>query len=106
MHALAGYADEMIDQLAPREVLVGLNSIKSHDDYTFQHSIDVTIAGVLLARKAGWDRQRVRAFGIGCLLHDIGKVFAGPAILNKNGPLTNDEFARMKSHPLLGYQTI
>jgi HD-GYP domain-containing protein (c-di-GMP phosphodiesterase class II) len=104
--SLVGNIDTMLDQLVGTEVLRGLNSIKSHDDYTFQHSIDVTITGILLARKAAWPKVHVRSFAIGCLLHDIGKVFINPAILNKNGPLTDEEYAEVKKHPTLGYQLI
>lgn len=98
--------DKMIEQLACQEVLTGLNSLKAHDTYTFQHSIDVAIVGTVLARKIGWDKQRVRSFGIGCLLHDVGKVFIDPAILNKPGKLTREENETLRAHPLLGYQAI
>ena len=43
------------DRLA-RSVLAGLNSIKAHDSYTFQHSIDVTIMGLVVARTLNWGR--------------------------------------------------
>jgi HD-GYP domain-containing protein (c-di-GMP phosphodiesterase class II) len=89
-----------------QQVLVGLNSIKTHDAYTFQHSIDVTIMGVVLAKRAGWDPARVRLFGIGCMLHDIGKVFIPEELLRKPGRLTEAEFACMKQHPKLGYDLI
>jgi hypothetical protein len=89
-----------------QEVILGLNSLKSHDNYTFQHSIDVAIAAILLARKVGWDAKRIRAFGIGCLLHDIGKVFIDTAILNKPGRLTDAEAEIVQAHPLLGYNLI
>lgn len=103
---LSASADTFLEQLLHKEVLVGLNSIKSHDAYTFQHSIDVTIMGVVLAQQAGWDRRRVKDFAVGCLLHDVGKIFVEPEVLNKAGKLTDDEFARVKAHPALGYQVI
>jgi HD-GYP domain-containing protein (c-di-GMP phosphodiesterase class II) len=103
---IANQGDAMIAQLAGREVILGLNSLKSHDNYTFQHSIDVAIVGVLLARKLGWDAKRVRAFGIGCLLHDVGKVFIDTAILTKAEALTEAETAIVRTHPLLGYNLI
>src|SRR5687768_9225423 len=78
----------MIDDLLNREVLLGLNSIKVHDCYTYQHSIDVTVMALVLAREAGWDKARLRAFGIGCILHDIGKICVEATVLNKPGKLT------------------
>jgi HD-GYP domain-containing protein (c-di-GMP phosphodiesterase class II) len=96
----------VISDLLDQRVLTGLNSIKTHDAYTFQHSIDVTIMGVVLAKRAGWDPAKVRLFGIGCMLHDIGKVFISEELLRKPGRLTNEEFEVMKTHPKLGYDLI
>ena len=103
---LVGDVNTFIDQLMDREVLIGLNSIKTHDNYTFQHSIDVTIMGLLLARKIGWNQKRLRAFGIGCILHDIGKIFIDPEILTKPDRLNEDEFEWMKAHPTMGYELL
>ena len=96
----------MIDDLLERDVLLGLNSIKTHDSYTFQHSIDVTVMALVLAREAGWDKGRLRAFGIGCILHDIGKICVENAILNKPGKLTAGEYELVKAHPTVGYEVI
>jgi HD-GYP domain-containing protein (c-di-GMP phosphodiesterase class II) len=104
--ALVEQGDQLVDMLDRQEVILGLNSLKSHDNYTFQHSIDVAISAIIMARRVGWDAQRVRAFGIGCLLHDIGKVFIDTAILNKPGRLTDAEAETVRAHPLLGYNLI
>jgi HD-GYP domain-containing protein (c-di-GMP phosphodiesterase class II) len=96
----------MLDQLLVHDVLVGMNSIKTHDKYTFQHSIDVTVMGLMLAKKVGWGRARLKEFAIGCILHDIGKIFIDPLILNKPGPLTEEEFRLMKQHPQVGHDLI
>jgi HD-GYP domain-containing protein (c-di-GMP phosphodiesterase class II) len=96
----------MIDDLMQRDVLLGLNSIKSHDTYTFQHSIDVTVMALVLARKAGWDKARLRSFGIGCILHDVGKICVEAAVLNKPAKLTDAEYEQVKAHPTVGYEVI
>jgi len=70
LNAIAQDMDSMLDELKGQQVLTGLNSVKSHDAYTFQHSIDVTIMGLVLARSLNRERWRLRAFGIGCMLHD------------------------------------
>jgi HD-GYP domain-containing protein (c-di-GMP phosphodiesterase class II) len=103
---LADDVDGLVDALRGQDVLTGLNSIKAHDQYTFLHSIDVTIMGLVLGQRAGWDRAKLRAFGVGCLLHDIGKILVEPELLNKAGPLTPEEFERLKAHPTLGYEVI
>ena len=104
--AMVDDVNGMIDGLMNKDAVLGLNSIKTHDNYTFQHSIDVTIMGVLLAKKLGWSRERLREFGVGCLLHDMGKIFIDTELLNKPGRLDESEFERMKAHPTLGYELI
>ena len=51
-------------------------------------------------------RQTIELMAILAPLHDIGKVGIPDAILNKPGPLTDDEYAHMRTHPELGYETI
>ena len=104
--AMVGDVNTLVDQLMDRDVIVGLNSIKTHDGYTFQHSIDVAIMGLLLAKKLGWGKDRLMEFGVGCLLHDMGKIFIDKLILNKPGRLDEDEYERMKAHPALGYELV
>jgi HD-GYP domain-containing protein (c-di-GMP phosphodiesterase class II) len=87
-------------------VLDGLNSIKAHDTYTFQHSIDVTVMSLVLAKPRRWDRARLRAFGVGCILHDIGKIFIDPAILNQPSKLSAEQFKLMQAHPTAGYEVV
>lgn len=103
---IVGDVDTLVDQIMNKEVVLGLNSIKTHDSYTFQHSIDVTIMGLILARKIGWPKERLMVFGVGCLLHDIGKIFIESEILNKPGRLSDTEYETMKSHPTLGYELV
>jgi HD-GYP domain-containing protein (c-di-GMP phosphodiesterase class II) len=106
LEQIVGDVDTLIDQLMEKDVVAGLNSIKVHDNYTFQHSIDVSIMGILLARKIGWNKERLKAFGVGCILHDIGKIFIEKEILTKSGKLTEREFKIMKAHPVMGYQLV
>lgn len=106
MYGVCRDVNSILDQLGGQDVLVGLNSIKSHDSYTFQHSIDVTIMGLMLAKKLGWDKSRMSAFGVGCILHDVGKIFIPPEVLNKNGKLTEEEYQQVKAHPSMGYEVI
>jgi HD-GYP domain-containing protein (c-di-GMP phosphodiesterase class II) len=106
LETLGKSVDAVMADLLDQNVLVGLNTIKTHDAYTFQHSIDVTIMGVVLARKLGWPASRVRMFGIGSMLHDIGKIMVAADILKKPGRLTENEFADMKAHPERGYHIL
>ncbi len=96
----------IVHHLIKGEIVLGLNSIKSYDNYTFQHSMDVTVISILIGRRIGLSSRRLRELGMGCLLHDIGKTFISRDILNKPGPLTPDEIERMKLHPLIGFELV
>ena len=96
----------IVDQLLAGEVVIGLNSIKTYDNYTFQHSIDVTIVSIMIGRRIGLSPPRLRELGIGCILHDIGKTFVPLEILNKPGKLTPEEFARIKAHTTIGFELV
>ena len=99
-------AVKIVDELLSGEVTLGLNSIKSYDNYTFQHSIDVTIVSIMIGRKIGLPQKRLRELGIGCLLHDMGKVFVPLDIINKPGKLTPEEFEKMTIHTTIGYELV
>ncbi len=99
-------AKSIVDELLCGDSTLGLNSIKTYDNYTFQHSIDVTIVSIMIGRKIGLDPKRLRELGIGCLLHDIGKTFIPEDIINKPTKLTDEEFEKVKKHPQIGYELL
>jgi len=94
----------IVDELIHGDLTLGLNSLKTYDNYTFQHSIDVAIVSIMIGRKIGLPTQRLRELGMGCLLHDLGKIFIPEEIVNKPGRLTPEEFEAMKMHPDIGYE--
>ncbi|MBT4484867.1 MAG: HD-GYP domain-containing protein [Candidatus Latescibacteria bacterium] len=95
---------KIVEELMGGDVTIGLNSIKTYDNYTFQHSIDVAIVSIMIARKIGLPTKRLREIGIGCLLHDMGKIFIPADIVNKPDKLTPKEYNLIKRHPEIGYE--
>lgn len=96
--------DRIVEELVQGELTLGLNSLKTYDNYTFQHSIDVAIVSIMIGRKLGLPTGRLRELGIGCLLHDMGKIFIPTSIVNKPDKLTEEEYDVMKMHPDIGYE--
>ncbi|USX27218.1 HD-GYP domain-containing protein [Oxalobacteraceae bacterium OTU3CINTB1] len=86
--------------------LVGLLRIKTKDDYTFLHSVSVCTLLVAFCRSRNIDAAITHQAGLGGLLHDTGKALVPDAILNKPGPLTDEEFAIVKRHPRDGYDIL
>lgn len=98
--------NKIIDDVVSCAALNGLTSLKTHDNYTFNHSIEVTIVSVMLGKKLKLNARQLRDMATGCLLHDVGKVFMPAHILNKPAELTSHEFELVKEHPKLGYEML
>jgi putative nucleotidyltransferase with HDIG domain len=86
--------------------LISLARLKNADDYTYMHSVAVCALMTALGRQLGLDEAVVRELGVAGLLHDLGKAHIPMGVLNKPGKLTDDEFAVIKSHPQLGFDTL
>ena len=100
---LMGNVDHVVTEVMDRDILTGLNSIRSHDEYTYHHCLDMSVTSIMIGRHLGFSKEQLTKLAVGSILHDIGKIFVDDAILNKQGPLTPEEFKRMKDHSVLGY---
>jgi HD-GYP domain-containing protein (c-di-GMP phosphodiesterase class II) len=78
------------------------NAVEARDAYTGQHAERVAAYGMELARVVGLDEERAAEIEFGFLLHDVGKVAVPDAILFKSGPLTPEEYALIRRHPIIG----
>ncbi|WP_287154453.1 HD-GYP domain-containing protein [Candidatus Solincola tengchongensis] len=85
-----------------RSAVLGLATLKSYDEYTTFHSVNVLILSLALASMLPLDRNALMILGTGALLHDLGKVTIPKSILGKRGPLTAAEWEEMKRHPVRG----
>jgi putative nucleotidyltransferase with HDIG domain len=77
-------------------------AIDARDPYTLGHSEQVMRYAVRLGELLGLEGQRIEHIRYGALLHDIGKIGIRDYILLKPGPLTDEEFAIMRTHPTIG----
>ena len=82
--------------------LLNLMSVKEKDLITFVHLLHVSVLSMSFASKLGFAKDDVLDLGIAALFHDVGKLHISSEILKKEGKLADDEFARIKDHPLLG----
>lgn len=103
---MVSLAESILDEVMDQDALAGMASLKEHDNYTFEHSVEVAVYGVMLGRRVGLSRKMLRDVALGCLLHDIGKQYVDQRILNKPGRLDEAEFAAIMEHPLLGYELV
>lgn len=98
--------EHLLDEAFEAQILQGVASLKSHDNYTFEHSVDVAFYGVMLGRRLALDHEYLKDLALGCLLHDIGKMYVDELILDKPGRLTEAEFRHVRRHTVLGFQLI
>lgn len=81
-----------------------LMKITAHDYYTHTHSINVSIYTLSLGTHLGIGGRDLEVLGMAAILHDLGKSKIDYEIINKNGKLSDEEFAQMKHHPALGHE--
>lgn len=99
--------DELIEYILELgDVNKSLYDVKTHDNYTFLHSIDTGIMAAFLGMSLNLKKDNLKELTIGGILHDLGKVKVPNSIINKNGPLTDEEFSEMKKHPIYGRQLL
>jgi putative nucleotidyltransferase with HDIG domain len=92
---------------AYRSTLKALTAaLETRDSETHGHSERVVTYSLRLGRECGLDSAHMKALEFGSLLHDIGKIGVPDAILRKPAKLTEEEWVRMREHPLHGQQIL
>jgi HD-GYP domain-containing protein (c-di-GMP phosphodiesterase class II) len=81
---------------------IPLAELKAYDEYTHVHAINLSILTMAQAESLGFPKAAVHAFGLGALLHDVGKTRVSVDVLHKAGKLTPEEQEEMKTHPVHG----
>jgi putative two-component system response regulator len=101
--------DHTLDSLdkAYRATLKALAAaLETRDSETHGHSERVVSFSLRLGRELGLDKETMRSLEFGALLHDIGKIGVPDAILHKPARLTDEEWKKMRLHPVLGKQIL
>jgi HD-GYP domain-containing protein (c-di-GMP phosphodiesterase class II) len=96
-----GFISGMLRNANPLHMLA---SLKSSDEYTFTHAINVCLLTMAQAESLGASGDQLHDIGIAACLHDAGKMFIPNEILNKPGKLDEHEWAEIRGHSLRGAQ--
>ncbi|HUU27628.1 MAG TPA: HD-GYP domain-containing protein [archaeon] len=101
-------ADKIVDDLTSAgDQIMDLIDLKSFDNYTFLHSVNVSVLTVMTAYGTGkFTSIDLRDLAMGALLSDIGKAHIPLEVVQKQGRLSVDEFRVMKKHPQIGYEIL
>ncbi|HAO26457.1 MULTISPECIES: HD-GYP domain-containing protein [unclassified Methylophaga] len=93
-----------IDLMVQRNsaAILSVARLKTHDDYTYMHSLAVCALMISMARQLNLNEEQVKLAGVGGLMHDLGKSLMPLEVLNKPGKLSDAEYNIMKKHPVAG----
>jgi len=84
--------------------LLALVPLKMEDEYTFAHSINVSILNIAQATALGFSEELVHDIGLAGMLHDAGKLFVDKEIIRGTHQLSDAEWQEIKKHPTRGAQ--
>lgn len=87
-------------------VVLGMTTIKEYDDYTYTHSVNVSLLATSLGRQIGLSRISLQNLCLRGLFHDLGKTEIPKKILLKEGKLTDEEREIIQNHSLMGVKKI
>lgn len=105
--AVRKVVNDIVDEiLSNDQILINLHDIRSFDNYIFSHSLSVTVISIVVGKRLGYNDRFLRDLGIGCMLHDIGKLDVPKEILDKPEKLTPEEYEIVKFHTHYGYRRI
>lgn len=82
------------------------HTVEAKDPYTRGHSDRVSEYAVLLGKKLNLTNEDIEKLKIGGLFHDIGKIGIPDSILLKESKLTDEEYIKIKEHPVIGYNIL
>ena len=108
--------EEMFDQISLRYALKGVMenligryqelldfaTVKKYDTRTFSHILNVSILAMYFSSRLGMEKEDVLDIGTAALFHDIGKIYISRKLIRKESKLSEEEFAMIKSHVVLG----
>lgn len=104
LDTISDVISNMVDEiLKNRKLMVNVVDLRTFDDYTFSHSVNVAVLSAVTGAVLGLSRSKLHALAMGALIHDIGKVFIDRRVINKPDLLTDTELMEVRRHSELGY---
>lgn len=98
---------DIVDQIIRNpNIVYNMVDIRSHDNYTYAHSVNVCVIAVMVGVALNLNRRQLETLGIGAILHDIGKLQIDNKILNKPTKLEPQESELVRRHARDGYELL
>ncbi|NOX88177.1 MAG: HD-GYP domain-containing protein [Calditrichaeota bacterium] len=104
---VASTVKEIVNSISRNhDALLLISNIKNKDEYTYEHSINVSILTAGICKALKMEKEEIVDYTLGAFLHDIGKSKIPNEILNKKTPLTPKEFEILKKHVNYGMELV
>ncbi len=98
---------DIVDEIIRNpNIVYNMVDIRSHDDYTYSHSVNVCVISVMIGIALNLNRTQLETLGIGAMMHDIGKIMIDNKILNKPTKLEPQESELVRRHARDGYELL
>lgn len=104
--AKAAVAECVASILQSPDAFLWLIQLKNRDEYTAQHSLNVSVLSIILGRHINLSEASLHNVGLCGLMHDMGKMLIPDHILNKPGKLDPEEMEIMRTHTTQGYELL
>lgn len=102
----ANLVQTLPDMVRNNDVLMRLNQLQRTDDYTFEHSMRVSILATMIGKWLGYSQTEMLELSEAGMLYDIGKLSVSESILKKPNPLSASEWDEVRKHPQNGYSIL
>ena len=99
-------SQDIIDALSEFGLARWVEKVRLHHSATYQHCLIVTGVAAAFGRSLGFSETDIERMTVGGMLHDIGKAMVPIEILEKPGPLTDEEWLVMRTHPTIGREIL
>ena len=107
VEAVRENVDELLESVnRNHDAMMALMKLRSFDDYTYTHSLNVSVLAISAGKSLGLSDADLKTLGLGTMFHDLGKARIPGYILNKPGKLSDEEFAVMRNHAALSGEII
>ena len=107
IHQFMRMAEQIVTEVTLNSrVLVQLTDIRSYNEFTFGHSVNVAVLSTVIGLALEYSPRKLHDVALGGLLHDVGKMGLDPKILNKRGKLTEEEYSVVKTHTTMGFDIL
>ncbi|MGH7698905.1 MAG: HD domain-containing phosphohydrolase [Gemmatimonadales bacterium] len=95
-----------LERIATATLEALVNALEAKDAYLRGHSARVADLSATIAHQMGLPEEEVEQVRVAGRLHDIGKIGTRESVMNKQGPLTPEEFEHVKQHVVIGSQIL